>query len=207
MMRLILLSLCLAALPAFSQEGEAVIPKPMPVDESPTAFACTLERALSSQKTCAFEGKPGEAGPGENARLAAAAAEQACAAAHDDGPLRKDCVARAARAGAECNTRARIVDDAGLVTPEGAACVSRLRREVQRGEARSALAVQCCDCLAGSGCAVPGLQCKNELSLLTPGSALKACLKKSCPAQCGGKNEPAVQEDDAPPPPAKPSRI
>src|SRR5437879_4622547 len=126
-MRALALILC-AALPCLGQEQP--IPERMPADESATAFACTLEKAILGKK-CTFEGDPGPAEAGANMREAAAAANRACEAAAKSGEMRKACLDDAAQiaksAACTLGGKSRLADDEGRATRDAVECVESLR--------------------------------------------------------------------------------
>jgi hypothetical protein len=214
-MRLVPLALALA-LPAaaFAQDAEGP-PKPPPrmhTDETPTHYACTLERLLRGDR-CTFEfdprpGEPSEATARENAHAAAIAARfcgDAATPLTDDGAdstLRKMCeddVARVALDGCSLEGRIPLRDAHGRVASGASECADSLGHVLARTRTMAAMSLSCCRCLAAEQCGVPAPQCNREVVDLAPGDALKACLEKSCKSSCS-----ALEREDplpAPPPP------
>jgi hypothetical protein len=100
----------------------------MPVDDSPTAFACNMDVALEGKK-CTYEGTPGAASAADNTQLAAESAERACGDVRAD--LRAQCAsdtAAAARTSAcTLEGKARLADERGLLSPDARGCVDALR--------------------------------------------------------------------------------
>lgn len=191
-------ALFLCALPSLAQER-------LPVDESATAFACTLEKALLGKK-CTYEGEAGPSSAGENSRAALDAAARACESAAGSAELRKACLDEAAQAAhsAACGGKSRLVDDEGHATRDAALCVESLREVIARAERRTALSESCCACLARSGCGVPRNQCRDELADLVPGGALRKCLSRaSCSDSCAMEFAGEQEQEKEPPPPRK----
>ena len=208
-MRFLPLALALA-LPAsaFAQDREGP-PKPpprMPVDETPTQYACTLERLLRGER-CTFEfdpqpGEPSEPTARENSRAAAVAARYCAAAAtpvtdeRSDATLRKMCeddIARIALDVCSLEGRLPLRDSHGRVASAASECVDSLGHVLARTRTMAGMALSCCRCLAAEHCAVPASQCNSEVVDLSPGEALKACLEKSCESAC------SVAQYQAPP--------
>src|SRR5262245_35844803 len=175
-MRLIALILLLA------QEGLPDVPPRMPVDEEPSAAACTFATALRGD-ACAYEAASAPADPLDNAAVASDAARQACArAAPRDAGLRRECEGAVVETSASdrCAIRARLSDPRGRLTHDAQECVELLRQEISRTSRAATLSPACCSCLAESRCSVGASQCKRELADLSPSAALRACLSRSC---------------------------
>jgi hypothetical protein len=169
-----------------AQEGLPPVPPRMPVDEEPSAAACTFEIALQGAH-CTYEAASASADPRDGSGAALEAGRQACApAAHGDAGLRKECERAVAEASAseKCASRSRLADSRGRLTPDAQACAEMLREEIARTSRAATLSPGCCSCLAESRCAVPVTQCKREIADLMPGAALRACLAKSCHDTC-----------------------
>jgi hypothetical protein len=98
-----------------AQEGLPPVPPRMPVDEEPSAFACTFDDALRGG-SCTYEAEPGSADPRDNTGAAKEAGARACAVEgrRDEG-LRKDCEKAIAEVsgGARCAIAARLADERG----------------------------------------------------------------------------------------------
>jgi len=206
-MRLAALILLLA------QEGLPPVPPRMPVDEEPSAAACTFEIALRGAP-CTFEGRPAEADPRDNSGSALEAGRTACApAAEGDAGLRKACERAVAEASASdsCAIRVRLADPRGYLTPQAQECAELLRQEVSRTSRAALLGADCCACLEQSRCSVAPAQCKRELADLVPGAALRSCLEKSCHDSCSFAAPARPPPEEAPSPgsedPKRPTKI
>jgi hypothetical protein len=188
-------ALLLCALPCFAQEPP------------PTAFACTLERAILGKK-CTYEGDPGPAEGAANAKAANDAAVRACAAAAKSSEMRKACLEEAAQIArsAACTTKSRLVDDEGHATRDAVECVESLRDVIARTERRTVFSEGCCLCLAKAGCGVARNQCRDEMAELSPGAALKKCLARACNETCV-MNEDVRDEEPPRSAPRKPEKI
>jgi hypothetical protein len=224
-MRFVSLALALA-LPAsaLAQDAEGP-PKPpprMPADETPTHYACTLERLLRGER-CTFEfdprpGEPSEATARENSQAAAFAARFCADAAtpltdeRADATLRKMCeddVARVALDGCSLEGRLPLRDAHGRVASGASECADSLGHVLARTRTMAGMSLACCRCLAAEQCGVPAPQCNREVVDLAPGEALKACLDKSCKSSCSAlQREEPLPEPPAPPPlpPAPPRK-
>ncbi|HTO96134.1 MAG TPA: hypothetical protein VMK66_03735 [Myxococcales bacterium] len=169
-----------------AQEGLPPVPPRMPVDEEPSAAACTFEIALRGA-ACTYEASGAPADPRDASGAALEAGRQACAsAAHGDAGLRAECerFVAAASASAACASRSRLLDARGRLTPEARPCAEALREEIARTSRAATLSPGCCSCLAEARCAVPVTQCKREIADLAPGAALRSCMVKSCHDSC-----------------------
>lgn len=168
------------------------LPAPGPVDDGPTAFACTLGKVIRGER-CTFEGaaRPAQAASQREqaAQNSAAAAEAAsgCAAV-PEGPVRKSCeraVAEASLAPACTLGGAEALADAGgrlVLAARG--CVASLRAALEAAQTMARVSHGCCRCLARGRCAVGELQCNRELSELTAGPQLSACVARACSEEC-----------------------
>lgn len=168
------------------------VPPPMPVDEEPSALACTFDAALRGAD-CLYEARSGPGEARDNSKAAAEAGLRACAAeARRDEALRKDCEKGVAEAslGPRCAISARIADQKGRLTAQAGGCVEAVRLVISR-TVRAAAQLGCCRCLAESRCAVSGGQCRSELADLMPGPALRSCLARSCQEPCAFSAPPA----------------
>src|SRR5918911_5295512 len=90
----------LAAAFLLAQEGLPAVPPRMPVDDEPSAAACTFAVALRGD-SCTYEGRAAAADPRDNSGSALDAGREACAsAARGDAGLRKECERAVAEASA-----------------------------------------------------------------------------------------------------------
>jgi hypothetical protein len=206
-------------LAAFGQDAEGLPAPPprMPVDETPTHYACTLERLFGGER-CTFEftpvpGAPSEALARDNSQAAAVAARFCAEAAtprdeqRPEPILRKTCedeVARVALDGCSFEGRIPLRDAQGRVAAAAGECADALGQVLARTRTMAGFSLGCCRCLAEARCEVPALQCNREMVDLSPGDALQTCLEKSCKSSCS-----ALHREDplpAPPPLPPPSR-
>ncbi|HYS09348.1 MAG TPA: hypothetical protein VEP66_11405 [Myxococcales bacterium] len=203
----------LALVLLLAQEGLPDVPPRMPIDEEPSAAACTFPIALRGDN-CAYEAGSAPADPIDNAAAASDAGRQACAkAARGDNGLRKECENAVVEASAshQCAIHARLVDPRGRLTRDSQECVELLRQEISRTSRAATLSTNCCSCLAESRCSVGATQCKRELADLAPSAALRSCLSRSCSDACSfaaptrplPEDSPAAVPDD----PRKPKKI
>ena len=177
------------------------IPAPMPVDDEPSALACTFEAALGGAR-CLFEASSAPGLPRDNSQVAADAGLRACAAVSNrDEGLRKECEKAVAEAslGAKCSVAARLADSRGRLTVEARGCVEAVREAVSRTARAAALPGDCCKCLGAARCAVPATQCRRELADLVPGAALQSCMSRSCRDACAFSAEPLPARSPAAP--------
>ena len=199
-MRLACVALALAVpLSAFGQDTEG-LPKPpprMPADETPSHYACTLDRLLRGER-CTYEFAPApaaatEAVARENARAAAGAAHYCIEAAtppdeqRPDTTLRKLCedgIAQVALDQCSLEGRFRLQDAHGSVSSQASECADSLGQVLARTRTMAAVSLGCCRCLSGSHCAVASAQCNREIVEIAPSNALQSCLDTSCKSAC-----------------------
>ena len=202
---------------AFAQdaEGPPAPPPRMPADETPTHYACTLERLFLGDR-CTFEftpvpGAPSEALARENSAAAAVAARFCGEAATPrdeqsaDPTLRKMCedeVARVALDGCTLEGRMPLRDAHGRVATAASECADSLGQVLARTRTMAGFSLGCCRCLADARCEVSALQCNREMVELSPGDALQSCLEKSCKSSCSAphREEPLPAPPPLPPP-------
>src|SRR5882762_11993320 len=99
----------LALLLLIAQEGLPGVPPRMPVDEEPSAAACTFPLVLRGDP-CAYEASSAPADPSDNAGAVLDAGREACAAAaHGDTGLRRECEHALADLGASDRSEERRV--------------------------------------------------------------------------------------------------
>ena len=176
----------LALILLLAQEGLPPVPPRMPVDEEPSAAACTFAAALRGDP-CTYEATRAPGDPLDNVAAASDAARQACAAAApNDAVLRRECESAVVEASASerCAIRSRLVDVRGRLTHDAQDCAELLRHEISRTVFAGVLSGSCCTCLAESRCSVPAAQCKRELADMAPSGTLRSCLARSCSDAC-----------------------
>jgi hypothetical protein len=205
---------------AFAQdaEGPPAPPPRMPADETPTHYACTLERLFRGDR-CTFEftpvaGAPSEAVARENSEAAAGAARFCREAAtpgdehRADPTLRKMCedeVARVALDGCTLEGRIPLRDAHGRVATAAGDCADSLGQVLARTRTMAGFSLGCCRCLASAQCEVSAQQCNREMVELSPGDALQSCLDKSCKSSCVAPQheDPLPAPPPLPPPPRR----
>jgi hypothetical protein len=222
-------TLTLALLLGFSAsaqdaEGPPKPPPRMPVDDTPTHYACTLERLLRGQR-CTYEFDPTPAARSEsvaqgNSKAAAIAARFCLAAAtpqdehRPDGMLRKMCedeVARVSLDGCTLDGRFPLSDAQGHVASAAQECAESLGHVLARTQTMAAFSLPCCRCLSEASCPVPAPQCNREMVDVAPSDPLQSCLEKSCKSSCSAAQRtdplPALPPlPPLPPPPQKRAR-
>ncbi len=177
-------------------------------DESPTAFACTVE-TLKKGTECTFEADP--PGPSNaqqaelNRKAALNLAAPLCAQASKSGRQSKAdpallelCRREFASAAEACAGEAAPLFDAkGRFEPDARECYRALAESLSRANTLSEMAGRCCACAQTQKCG-GGEQCYRALG--TPGSTAQGCLLKSCSAECDMFLAPAPAAGEAPPP-------
>jgi hypothetical protein len=131
----------LALLVLIAQEGLPTVPPRMPVDEAPSALACTFASFLRGE-ACVFEATSGPAERKDSSEAAARAGSSECvAASRGSEALRKQCEKAVADVslGDNCALQSRLVDAQGRLTRDSAACVESLRQAVSRTSWAAAL--------------------------------------------------------------------
>src|SRR5438105_15478581 len=116
----------LALLFLIAQAGLPKVPPPMPVDEEPTAFACTFASAVLGG-ACTYEAPRGPGDARENSRLAAQAGAAECSSmSRGDADIRKDCESAVAEVSlsSKCALRSRLADPNGNLTADAPDCVA-----------------------------------------------------------------------------------
>jgi hypothetical protein len=222
-MRLATLTLALMlGFSASAQDAEGP-PKPpprMPYDDTPTHYACTMERLLRGERcTYEFDPKPGEHSDSVargNSQAAAVAARFCPAAAtpldehRPDGTLNKMCedeVAAVSLVDCTLDGRIPLSDSQGHVASAAQDCAESLGHVLARTQTMAAFSLSCCRCLSDSSCSVPALQCNREIVDLSPSDALQSCLEKSCDSACSvtHRSQPFPVPPPLPPLPPAPS--
>lgn len=167
-------------------QGMPPVPPPMPVDEDPTAAACTFASALAGEN-CSYEGAGAAGDPRKNSQLAAESGARMCAqAARGDKDLRKDCERSAAEASLswECALESRLADANGKLTADARDCVFAIGEAIRHASMAAASSLSCCKCLSEAHCSVAPAQCQREVADLRASAALLACISKSSCNSC-----------------------
>jgi hypothetical protein len=207
------LALPFAALPQ-DAEGPPRPPPRMPADETPTHYACTLERLLRDER-CTFEFDPAPRAPSDavardNSKTAAVAARDCADAAtprdeqRPDATLRKMCeddIAGVALDGCSLGGRIPLQDPQGRVASGASGCTESLSQVLARTRTMAGFSIGCCRCLAGSRCAVPLARCNREMVELAPGEDLQPCIESSCKNACSAaqREDPLLKPPPLPP--------
>jgi len=175
-------------------------------DLSPTAYACTVE-TLQVGRPCVFEGRApsalSEARQAEdNARSAAALADQACrraarlaTEARPDGGVLAACKTDFVGKAAGCAARGSeaLLDEEGRFTPPFRACYAGMAEVLARTRLMASATGGCCRCLVAAGCLSSGELCNRQLAAEARGPS--RCMARSCASPC---------EAFLPPPPPPP---
>lgn len=171
---------------------------PPVVDESPTAWACTVD-TLREGRECVFEAEPStapasaeqgtanvntlkQAGPA----LCAEAAKPPSGGATDRA-LVVLCERMLTPAAEACHLdgAAPVVDKQGRFAPGARACYRGLSRVLQEVNLMAAVGSKCCPCAAKQGCAaVEGDRCYVGLAKQQTSPATLACMAERCSEAC-----------------------
>ncbi len=197
----------LALLLVLAQTSPAVpLNKRGVADESPTAFACTVE-TLKKGTQCTFEADaPGAANANQselNRKAALNLAAPLCAQAAKserqskaDPALLELCKREFTSAAEACAGEANPLFDAkGRFAADARECYQALGESLSRANTLSEMAGRCCACAQTNKCG-GGEQCYRALG--TPGSSAQGCLLKSCAAECDMFMAPTPAAGEAP---------
>lgn len=187
---LVLVSL-LAALASAAAAAPPPIAEPSAVDDSATAFACTLE-TLRTGAYCVLEGDPASPFAATPARTATQIGEVLCAdAARPSGEVRPDPVTQRVcqaevqqRLEACADEKATVLDAAGQFVPSARACYAALSAVLAKVRTQAALVAPCCRCLADHRCAGAGACAERAPGAPVPPAGW-SCAAKACAEVCG----------------------
>lgn len=167
-------------------------------DESPTAWACTVE-TLRAGRECVFEAEDTSstdvrAQSAGNVRslqdigptLCVQAAKPPSGVAAD-----KSLVARCERKFADAaedwcglDGTAPVIDAKGRFAPAARACYRQLSQVLQDTAMMATVASACCQCAQKRGCPGMGERCHEDVSRQEVGPAALACLANQCGEAC-----------------------
>jgi hypothetical protein len=181
--------------PALPREALAAPPV---VDESPTAWACTVD-TLREGRECVFEAEPSPAPAGAqqssaNVSTLKQAAPALCAEAarppsggSADRVLVALCERMLTPAAEACGLEGAgpVVDSKGRFAPQARACYRGLSRVLQDVNLMAAVGSGCCPCAAQRGCAgAAGERCYTDLARQQSAPATLACMAERCSDAC-----------------------
>jgi hypothetical protein len=192
---------------AWATEPDQRLGAPPHVDDSPTAFSCTLETLLSGT-VCVFEGNPAPALPAEPAWTMPDAGRQLCAAgarapgfARADAALLAWCQAETVKAIRRCtDSPARLLDGSGRFLPSARSCYAAIGEVLAKARTLAATSGPCCRCLEENRCG-DALACLKAGLGRTLAAGGRACASKACAASCGPylPDEPPADASDREP--------
>ncbi|MBU8894825.1 hypothetical protein DRW03_27165 [Corallococcus sp. H22C18031201] len=198
--------------PALPPDALAAPPR---VDESPTAWSCTID-TLRSGKECVFEadlkvGAPNAQQDAANIQLLKDASRALCGEAirvardgQSDANLTAVCERNYARVVGQCGLEgvSPVVDAKGRFAPGARACYRALSSVLQEVQLMAAVASPCCECAARSGCPGTGERCYADVSHQQSSPAALACLDTRCHDACSMMLPPSASIPRAAPAPA-----
>lgn len=185
------------------------VPDPLPTDETPTPWACTLDKYLLGRQ-CALEASAKatlepSAQARQNVAWATAAAARACASAtlpstglRPEPQLQKACEKETAQeASYLCGLdgAAALQSPAGLLSTEARECAAALQEVLSRFRTQTLFGLDCCRCLAAQKCGPPLLECTAAVAEHNPDAQLLQCLQNKCGAQCAFARPPAARPE------------
>lgn len=171
---------------------------PPVVDDSPTAWACTVD-TLREGRECTFEAEPATTTAGAeqssaNVRTLKQAAPALCAEAArppSGGTTDKALVGLCERLltpaaeGCGLEGAAPVVDSKGRFDPRARACYRGIARVLQDVNLMAAVGSSCCQCAAQRGCAgAGGDRCYADLAKQQSSPATLACMAERCGEAC-----------------------
>ncbi|HYO58411.1 hypothetical protein [Archangium sp.] len=173
---------------------------PPQVDESPTAWACTVE-TLRAGRECVFEAEVTSSTDTDvqsqaagNIRalkdigrtLCAQAAKPPSGVAADKN-LAAQCERKFADAAEDAcglDGKVPVVDAKGRFAPAARACYRQLSQVLQDTAMMATVASACCQCAEKRGCPGTGERCHENVSRQEVGPAALACLANQCGEAC-----------------------
>ncbi|GHG96256.1 hypothetical protein JJE73_13375 [Comamonas sp. JC664] len=216
-MKAILVSLFLlgsapeGAAPAIPPEALAAPPV---ADESPTAWACTVD-TLRAGKECVFEadlsaGSPSDAQDTSNKSMLQDVGRALCSEAvgniregRPDATLVSLCERRYVTAVDQCGLEGTsfVVDAKGRFAPGARSCYRALANVLQEVQFMATVASPCCECAARANCPGTADRCYAEVSQQATAPQTQACLSDRCADACavvlprsGPQPAPTVQQ-------------
>jgi hypothetical protein len=195
----------LALLCSTPDVAEATLPPealgaPPRADESPTAWACTVD-TLRAGRECVFEAEVTPSGSTDvkaqaasNIRTLREVAPALCAQAAkppSGGAADRELVAKCERKFADAAEDAcglegsvPVIDAKGRFAPAARACYRQLSQVLQDTAMMATVASACCQCAAKHGCPGAGERCHESVTWQELGSAALACLSNQCGEAC-----------------------
>jgi hypothetical protein len=171
---------------------------PPRVDESPTAWACTVD-TLRQGRECVFEAEvtaatDAKAQAASNIRalrdiapaLCAQAAKPPSGAAADRELVTK-CERKFADAAEDAcglDGSVLVIDAKGRFAPAARTCYRQLSQVLQDTAMMATVASACCQCAAKRGCPGAGASCHESVASQELGSAALVCLSNQCGEAC-----------------------
>jgi hypothetical protein len=208
-MKIAVLLMLLSATPG--ENGSALPPEalgaPPVADESPTAWACTVE-TLRSGRECVFEAQVADSASTDVkaqadsnvrslvdvGRALCAKAARNVAGAPADPALLASCERRfTAAAELSCGLEGKVpvIDAQGRFAPAARACYRGLSAVLQEISLKATVASACCQCSAQRGCPASGDRCLDTVSRQEVEGAALACLMERCADACSLMAPPA----------------
>jgi hypothetical protein len=203
-MTIAVLLLLLSAAP--QSGGAASLPAealgaPPKADESPTAWACTVE-TLRAGKECVFEAEVSstrstdvKAQEASNVRTLVDIGRTLCAKSArtaSEAPVDPALVALCTRRFTDtaelwCGLEGSgpVIDAKGRFAPGARACYRGLSEVLQDTSLKAAVASACCQCAEQRGCPVRGESCLDGVAEQRVAGAALACLMDKCGDACG----------------------
>ncbi|HSP77175.1 MAG TPA: hypothetical protein VLQ93_01505 [Myxococcaceae bacterium] len=183
---------------------------PPRVDETPTAWACTVD-TLQAGRECVFEA---EVAPSASTDVTAQAAGNvrtlqeigptlcAHAAKSPSGAVAdRTLVALCQRNYADAAEDAcglegsvPVIDARGRFAPAARGCYRRLSAVLQDTLTMATVATACCQCAARSGCPVASNRCHEDVARQEVGGAALTCLARQCGDACSLVMPASMQE-------------
>ena len=192
---------------AWAAEPDQRLDAPRHVDDSPTAFSCTLETLLSGAG-CVFEGDPAPALGADPGWAMADAGRQLCAAgarapgvARADAALQAWCEAETVKVIRRCtDSPARLLDASGRFLPSARSCYAAIGEVLAKARTLAATSGPCCRCLEENRCG-DALACLKAGLGRTLAAGGRACASRACAASCGPylPDEPPADASDQEP--------
>ena len=181
------------------------------VDQSPTAWSCTVE-TLRSGKDCVFEteARPSSDVHGQatqNVAFAKRLVDTLCATAAKpsgapkaDPSLQQLCRTELEPQVELCAAEGErpLVDAKGRFSEAGRPCYLALREGLSKVVTMAEVASACCQCVAKERCPSAGDACYRDLIRASPASGALACMTGRCLSACGDvlPSPPKANEDD-----------
>lgn len=200
-----MIAVLLALLSSTPDAASAALPPgalgaPPQVDDSPTAWACTVE-TLRAGRECVFESDSAPSGSTDakaqaasNVRTLKDIGHTLCAQAAKppagktaDKNLAAQCERKfndAAEDACGLDGSVPIIDGKGRFVPAARACYRQLSTVLQDTTMMATVASACCECAERRGCPGAGENCHEHVSHQEVAGAALACLSNQCGEAC-----------------------